>query len=172
MTGVQTCALPIYKMQIPIFGKKESLEHIALKFGYALGEPKGFWEMPVLKAMPIQEPFELFGETVCPIPVMHGKSEIYGYRIGNLAYLTDVSDIPDNSLKLLEGLDILLLDCLRIKEHHTHINLEKSLMFANQIKAKKTYLIHMTHDLEYESLKKELPPHIDVGYDGLKITIN
>jgi phosphoribosyl 1,2-cyclic phosphate phosphodiesterase len=162
----------LHKMQIPIYGKKEALDHIALKFGYALGEPKGFWEMPVLKAMPIQEPFKLFNETICPVPVIHGKSDIYGYRIGSLAYLTDVSDIPDNSLKLLEGLDILLLDCLRIKEHHTHINLEKSLLYANQIKAKKTYLIHMTHDLEYEALKKALPDHIDVGYDGLKININ
>jgi phosphoribosyl 1,2-cyclic phosphate phosphodiesterase len=162
----------MHKIQIPIYGKKEALDHIALKFGYALSEPKGFWEMPVLKAMPIQEAFSLFNELVVPISVMHGKLEIYGYRIGNLAYLTDVSHIPENSMKLLEGLDILLLDCLRIKEHHTHINLEQSLMFANQIKAKKTYLIHMTHDLEYESLKKELPDHIDVGYDGLKITIN
>jgi len=159
-------------MQIPIYGKKESLDHIALKFGYALNEPKGFWEMPVLKAMPIQDPFQLFSELVTPIPVLHGKSEIYGYRIGNLAYLTDVSDIPESSLKLLDGLDILLLDCLRLKEHHTHINLEQSLIFANRIKATKTYLIHMTHDLEYEALKKELPDHIDVGYDGLKIIIN
>ena len=162
----------LHKMQIPIYGKKESLEHIALKFGYALNEPKGFWEMPVLKAMPVNDPFQLFGELVTPIPVAHGKSEIYGYRIGNLAYLTDVSDIPDNSLNLLDDLDILLLDCLRVKEHHTHINLEQSLIFANRIKAKKTYLIHMTHDLEYEALKKELPDHIDVGYDGLKIIIN
>ena len=162
----------LHKMQIPIYGKKESLDHIALKFGYALNEPKGFWEMPVLKAMPIQDPFQLFGELVTPIPVAHGKSEIYGYRLGNLAYLTDVSDIPESSLKLLDGLDILLLDCLRLKEHHTHINLEQSLIFANRIKATKTYLIHMTHDLEYEALKKELPDHIDVGYDGLKIIIN
>jgi len=162
----------LQKIQIPIYGKKESLDHIALKFGYALNEPKGFWEMPVLKAIPIQDPFLLFGELVTPIPVVHGKSEIYGYRIGNLAYLTDLSDIPESSLKLLDGLDILLLDCLRIKEHHTHINLEQSLIFANRIKAKKTYLIHMTHDLEYEALKKELPDYIDVGYDGLKIIIN
>ncbi len=162
----------LHKIQIPIFGKKEALDHIALKFGYALSEPKGFWEMPVLKAIPVQDPFQLFNENVIPIPVLHGRSEIYGYRIGNFAYLTDVSQIPDNSLKLLDGLEILFLDCLRLKEHPTHINLEQSLELANQINAKKTYLIHMTHDLEYESLKKELPDHIDVGYDGLKITIN
>ena len=72
----------LHKMQIPIYGKKEALDHIALKFGYALGEPKGFWEMPVLKAMPIQEPFHLFNEIVIPIPLIHGKAEIYGYRIG------------------------------------------------------------------------------------------
>jgi len=162
----------IHKIQIPIYAKKEALDQIALKFGYALGKPKGFWEMPVLKAMPIDGPFQIFNTLITPIPVSHGKSEIYGYRIGKLAYLTDVSNIPESSMKLLEGLDLLFLDCLRIKEHHTHINLEQSIMFANQINAKKTYLIHMTHDLEYEALKKELPDHIDVGYDGLKITIN
>jgi phosphoribosyl 1,2-cyclic phosphate phosphodiesterase len=64
----------LHKIQIPIYGKKEALDHIALKFGYALSEPKGFWEMPVLKAMPIQEAFSLFSELVVPIPVMHGKS--------------------------------------------------------------------------------------------------
>ena len=113
----------LHRMQIPIYGKKESLEHIALKFSYALNEPKGFWEMPVLKAMPVQDPFQLFGELVTPIPVAHGKTEIYGYRIGNLAYLTDVSDIPESSLKLLSDLDILLLDCLRIKEHLSLIHI-------------------------------------------------
>ncbi|MSQ81128.1 MAG: MBL fold metallo-hydrolase [Candidatus Methylopumilus sp.] len=162
----------MHKIQIPLYGKQEALDQIVLKFGYALNEPRDFWEMPILKAMPIDGPFQIFNMLITPIPVSHGKSEIYGYRIGKLAYLTDVSNIVESSLKLLEGLDLLLLDCLRMKEHHTHINLEQSMIFANQIKAKKTYLIHMTHDLEYEALKKELPQHIDVGYDGLKITIN
>ena len=97
---------------------------------------------------------------------------IYGYRVGNLAYLTDVSMIPDNSMKLLEGVETLLIDCLRYKPHHTHFNFDQSLEAADIISAKQTYLIHMTHEIEYDDLQKKLPEGIYAGYDGLKLTIN
>lgn len=97
--------------------------------------------------------------------------DIYGYRIRNFAYLTDVSVIPEQSFALLEGLDVLFLDCLRSKPHFTHIHLEQSLAYASQIGAKKTYLIHMTHEFEYEALSKQLPKNVLVGYDGLRIEL-
>ena len=135
-------------------------------------EPQGFWEIPVLKPYIVEDPFDLFGETVTPIPVYHGRSMIYGYRVGNLAYLTDVSMIPDISMKLLEGVETLLIDCLRYKPHHTHFNFDQSLEAADKISAKQTYLIHMTHEIEYDDLQKKLPEGIYAGYDGLKLTIN
>jgi phosphoribosyl 1,2-cyclic phosphate phosphodiesterase len=88
-----------------------------------------------------------------------------------MAYITDASEIPEASLALLQGLDVLLLDCLRYKPHHTHLNLEQSLAYASHIKAKDTYLIHMTHEMEYESLTGQLPPSIHVAYDGLRLSI-
>jgi len=103
---------------------------------------------------------------------MHGKIHIFGYRIGNLAYLTDVSEIPESSFDLLQGLDILLLDCLRETSHPTHINMEQSLSYISRIKAKQSYMIHMTHDLEYETLSAKLPAHVFAGYDGLKLTFS
>jgi phosphoribosyl 1,2-cyclic phosphate phosphodiesterase len=113
----------------------------------------------------------LFGQCITPIPVKHGHSDILGYRIGDFAYLTDVSLIPETSLPLLDNLKVLLLDCLRVKPHTTHVNLEQSLAYASLINANNTYLIHMTHELEYDSVSQALPSNVKVGYDGLKINI-
>lgn len=162
----------IQRSQIPLYGNLDAMQHVADKFGYTLREPSHFWDLPVLKANVISAPFQLFDQTVTPIPLKHGNSDIYGYRIGNIAYLTDVSSIPEDSLVLLQGLKILLLDCLRYTTHYTHINLEQSLHYAGLINAESTYLIHMTHELEYASLTAQLPKNIFVGYDGLKLISN
>ncbi len=162
----------IQRSQIPLYGSYDAMAHIANKFGYTLREPSNFWDLPVLKINPINAPFQLFNQSVIPIPIKHGNSEIYGYRIGDIAYLTDVSAIPDSSLPLLKGLKLLLLDCLRYTTHFTHINLEQSLHFASLIKADSTYFIHMTHEIEYASLSAQLPSNVFVGYDGLKITVD
>lgn len=161
----------VNRKQIPLYSYKEAAEHIKTKFGYTLREPCDFWDLPVLSINEVNAPFDLFGATVTPIPIMHGRIQIFGYRIGNIAYMTDVSAIPESSFALLENLDLLLIDCLRIKEHPTHINIEQSLAYIGQIKAKQSVLIHMTHELEYKALTKMLPKNVSVGYDGLKINI-
>jgi len=161
----------IQRCQIPLYGSPDAMSHIADKFAYTLREAGSFWDLPVLKINPVKEPFELFGQTIIPIPVKHGHSDIYGYRIGNLAYLTDVSAIPDSSIALLDNLDVLLLDCLRYVEHYSHINLEQSLQYASLIRAKRTYLIHMTHDIEFSTLRGQIPENVFVGFDGLKLDI-
>ena len=157
------------RKQIPLYTYPEAVEHIKAKFGYTLRDPSDFWELPVLAITAIEAPFELFNHKITPIPVMHGRTSIYGYRIGNCAYLTDVSSVPEASFELLQGLDLLLIDCLRTEKHPTHINIEQSLQYVSQINAKQSVLIHMTHDLEYESLAKMLPDNVMVGYDGLNI---
>lgn len=161
----------VNRKQIPLYSYKEAAEHIKAKFGYTLREPCDFWDLPVLSINEVNAPFDLFGATVTPIPIMHGRIQIFGYRIGNIAYMTDVSAIPEASFALLENLDLLLIDCLRVKEHPTHINIEQSLAYISQIKAKQSVLIHMTHELEYKALTKMLPKNVSVGYDGLKINI-
>jgi phosphoribosyl 1,2-cyclic phosphate phosphodiesterase len=152
----------IQRSQIPLYAKQDAVVHITQKFGYVLREPSNFWDLPVFR-------IDLFGTRIIPIPVMHGRSHIFGYRIGNIAYLTDVSEIPDSSFALLEGLQIILLDCLRDQSHPTHVNFEQSLMYVGRIKAKQSYMIHMTHELEYASLAKRLPNSVFVGHDGLKL---
>ena len=159
------------RRQIPLYGSLDHMSHIGARFGYTLREPGDFWDLPVLSANQVDGPFTIFGQRIVPVPVKHGRANVNGYRVGNMAYLTDVSEIPESSLELLAGLDVLLLDCLRYKPHHTHINLEQSLAYAARIGAARTYLIHMTHELEYNEVSRTLPPNVHVGYDGLQIAI-
>lgn len=162
----------INRKQIPLYGNSFSIDELNKKFQYAMREPNGFWDIPILKPSVIDEPFNLFDRLISPIPVYHGKSLINGYRIGNMAYLTDVSEIPDSSMEQLQDLDVLLLDCLRNEPHPTHFSFDESMDVAKKLKANKTFLIHMTHELEYDALTKALPESVFVGYDGLKININ
>ncbi len=162
----------IQRQQIPLYAKEDAVEHIKQKFAYVLRDPSDFWDLPVLRTEIIHAPFELFGVKITPIPVMHGRSHILGYRIGNFAYMTDVSEVPESSFTLLENLDVVLLDCLRETSHPTHINIEQSLAYIGRIKAKQSYMIHMTHELEYASLSKKLPKDVFVGFDGLKLHIS
>lgn len=157
------------RCQIPLYGSPEHLAVIADRFGYTLREPGNHWDLPVLRTCPVTSSFEVFGVSVIPIPARHGRSAVYGYRIGNMAWLTDVSEIPEASCSLLQGIEYLFLDCLRHQPHHTHINLEQSLAYASLIGAGTTYLIHMTHELEYETLSTQLPAGVLVGYDGLRL---
>lgn len=161
----------LQRAQIPLYGSAATCAHIQEKFGYTLREPSDFWDLPVLKTHLINSSFDLFGQAIIPIPIKHGYGDIFGYRIGDLAYLTDVSAIPEASMQLLKGLKVLLLDCLRPTPHFTHINVEQSLRYAGLMKVTTTYLIHMTHELEYNSLSAKLPNNVLVGYDGLKISL-
>lgn len=117
------------------------------------------------------EPMFILGSQVTPIPLSHGHLQIYGYRIGNLAYCTDTNRIPDESFRLLEGLDTLILDCLRYRPHPTHFALDEALNTARRIAAKRTYFTHMCHDLAHEATNRALPPGIELAYDGLAIPL-
>ncbi len=159
----------LQRSQIPLYASMEHAAIIRDRFGYTLREAGQHWDLPVLRVQEVAEPFEIFGITITPVPAKHGRSGVYGYRIGNMAWLTDVSEIPESSMGLLEGLEVLMLDCLRYRPHATHVNLEQSLTYANRIKAGVTYLIHMTHELEYLALTAMLPQGVRVGYDGLRL---
>jgi len=161
----------IQKMQIPIYGDAHTMDNISTRFGYALREASGNWDMPSLCAHVVEAAIEVCGETVMPIPVKHGRSTILGWRIRNFAYLTDVSEIPANSMAMLKGLDVLLLDCLRYAPHHTHINVEQSIALAGHIGARDTYFIHMTHEIEYATLSGRLSEGLHVGYDGIRVQL-
>jgi phosphoribosyl 1,2-cyclic phosphate phosphodiesterase len=113
--------------------------------------------------------FDLFGACFQRIPVIHGTQRITGYRFGSAAYLTDMSDIPPESIPLLQDLDILILDALRRQPHPSHSHLERSLAFVEQLKPKRAFFTHISHDLDHAATDAELPPHVRLSYDGLQL---
>ncbi len=159
----------INKAAMPVFGNPYMMEEIHKRFAYTIMPPGQWYDRPSLATTAVEGAFSHRGVAITPIPVLHGNWPIYGYRIGRAAYITDVSSIPETSYALLDGLDILLLDCLRETPHFTHFGVEQSLAAAERIGARKTVLIHMTHELEYEALSKRLPPNVVVGFDGMRL---
>jgi phosphoribosyl 1,2-cyclic phosphate phosphodiesterase len=111
----------------------------------------------------------LFGACFQRVPVTHGRQQITGYRFGKAAYLTDLSDVPEESVPLLQGLDVLILDALRHEPHPSHSHLEKSIAIVEQLKPQRAFFTHMSHDLDHAATDALLPPHIRLAYDGLKI---
>lgn len=160
----------LQRKPVPVYANETTMRGIVQRFAYAFPEhEQHHWDKPVLHAHSVAEPFEVAGTEVVPVPVMHGKYEILGYRIGNMAYLTDMSDISPASLDKLHGLDVLLLDCLRYRFHPTHSSVEQAIGWAERIGARETWLIHMTHELEFSTLSAQLPPGVHVAYDGLRL---
>ena len=118
------------------------------------------------------EPFKVAGVDIIPIRLMHGMLPIMGYRIGNFAYLTDLKTIPDEEYHKLEGLDVLVINALRIREHISHQNLEQALEAIDRIGAKKTYLTHMSHQFgSHAEMEKILPENVFLSFDGLELDI-
>ena len=112
---------------------------------------------------------ELFGARFDPIRLIHGDAEIYGFRFGSAAYLTDHSDIPEDSLTKLDNLDILFLDALRYKPHPTHSTVEHSLHTVERLKPKRAFFTHICHDLAHEETNAALPGNVKLSYDGMKL---
>jgi phosphoribosyl 1,2-cyclic phosphate phosphodiesterase len=108
---------------------------------------------------------------VCPIPLLHGDMRVYGYRIGRFAYCTDASDIPDASLALLDGVEVLVLDALRPRPHPTHFAFDEAVRMARRIGARETYFVHMTHAVRHAAQEPRLPDDVHLGYDGLTFDV-
>jgi phosphoribosyl 1,2-cyclic phosphate phosphodiesterase len=111
----------------------------------------------------------LFGASFIRVPVTHGRNTIAGYRFGAAAYLTDMSDIPAESLPLLRDLDILVLDALRREPHPSHSHLSRSIDLVEKLAPRRAFFTHVSHDLDHESTNASLPAHVRLAHDGLKL---
>lgn len=117
-------------------------------------------------------PFQTLGTEIIPIPLKHGpRFEVLGFRVGNVAYCTDCNEIPESSFERLAGLDTLILDGLRYTPHVTHFNLEQAIEVARRIGANRTYFTHCSCELDYESTNAQLPPGMELAFDGLRIPL-
>ena len=106
-----------------------------------------------------------------PVPVWHGEMEVYGYRFGNFAYVTDCNVIPAASFELLSGVDTLILDALRYRPHSTHLSVDEALGAAARIGARRTIFTHIAHDIDHDAPAVALPAGVEFGYDGLAFDI-
>lgn len=153
---------------LDVFADDRAFATLERCFGYAFKEPEPDMKVfrPHLVRRPITGPFEINGVRWTPVPLLHGEMPVLGFRVGNLAYCTDVSKIPEPSFDLLEGLDVLVLDALQYKRHITHFSVEQAIEAARRIGAKQTLFTHIAHSLPHELTNRELPDGIRLAYDG------
>jgi phosphoribosyl 1,2-cyclic phosphate phosphodiesterase len=150
-------------------------ELLQIRFGYCFETPAGSSYPPILKMRALQPGVTVAvsgaGGTVEALPfrMIHGDIDALGFRFGGIAYAPDVSRMPEESLPALEGLDVLILDALRYTPHPTHFSLSEALELIARVEPKRAILTNLHTDLDYEILRRELPPHIEPAYDGLQI---
>lgn len=160
------------KSTIPLHATEETFAIIKRVFEYAFAEGESQSSRPRLDLHTIDgSPFELFGREWIPIRLLHGRGTVYGFRVGQAAYLTDHSSIPDESKALLRDLDVLFLDALRRRPHPTHTTLDQAVELAEEIRPQRAFLTHLSHDLGHAKTEAELPPFIRLAYDGLEIEV-
>ncbi|MBK5291640.1 MAG: MBL fold metallo-hydrolase [Acidobacteriia bacterium] len=160
------------KGTIPIYGSDQTLLSIRNCFGYAFEESATQSSIPKLETRSVNgASFDLFGLQVTPVPLLHGRDWIYGFRFGPAAYLTDHSEIPEESLAMLEGLEVLFLDALRHKPHPTHSTVARSLQYVERLNPARAYFTHICHDLGHERTEQRLPSRVRLAFDGLEISV-
>jgi len=159
-------------IDMPVFAVQRVIEQLEAEFAYIFVN-KGYLGLPRIETHEITElPFNVHGTTVTPLPVMHMKLPVFGYRFGNFSYITDANFISDSTLELLQGTEVLVLNALQREKHLSHFNLEEALAMVDKIKPKKTYLTHISHKLGLHSdVEEELPPSVQLAYDGLQLTL-
>jgi phosphoribosyl 1,2-cyclic phosphate phosphodiesterase len=160
----------LHKEIIPCFGSRTTLDTLLTGFRYIFHEHEGSGYTPLLDPREICSPFELFGLTIIPVPLEHGRTTALGYRIGNFAYLTDCSGIPEASSALLQGLELLVIDGLRWNPHPFHYNIESVIAATLHLQPGRTVLTHLTHDVIFSDSVK-LPPGYEFAYDGMAFDI-
>jgi phosphoribosyl 1,2-cyclic phosphate phosphodiesterase len=159
--------------RIPIYASTAAFAVIERVFAYVFDNRERKTSIPQLDVNLIDDkPFDVLGLRFEPIPVTHGKDTTFGFRFGNVAYLTDHNNIPESSLEKLQGLDVLFLDALRHKPHPTHSTVATSIETALRLKPARTFFTHMCHDVGHAATEATLPPGIFLAYDGLEIDVS
>ncbi|MFM9891021.1 MAG: MBL fold metallo-hydrolase [Rickettsiales bacterium] len=163
------------KRAIPLYGSKETLDRLTQQFSYCFA-PIRHGDNPAVPALEVNfieeyDYFQVAGVNIQSFLQYHGKGKSLGYRIGNFAYSTDVDKLPEQSLQLLESLDVWLVDCLQYEPAPTHAHLARTLEWVARLKPKRAILTHMTHVFDYERLCRELPENCEPAFDGMEIDI-
>jgi phosphoribosyl 1,2-cyclic phosphate phosphodiesterase len=160
--------------EIPIYGHKRVIDNLFNRFEYIFNKEKKYAGAPKLKPIEITENknFKISNLIITPISYLHAKLQVYGYRFNDFAYLTDMKTIEDVEINKLDNLKVLVLNCIKIEPHYSHLNLEEALKLIRLIKPKKTYLTHISHMLGFhEEVQNNLPEDVFLAFDGLEIEL-
>jgi phosphoribosyl 1,2-cyclic phosphate phosphodiesterase len=165
------------KQRVPVWADASTLSMLTTRFAYCFIQPAGSDYPPILKPTEIipGHTFETNGAggaiATMPIRLVHGAIDALGFRIGNTAYTPDLNDIPDESIGSLEGLDLWIVDALRRHRHPSHFSLPETLAWIERLKPKRAIITNMHNDMDYDTLRQELPAHITPAYDGMRVTL-
>lgn len=161
---------------LPIYGPAETLERLRTSFNYIFDDAVRPYEGTSKPSLRMNEthpdrPMTVAGVEVLPLAFQHGHLRVFGYRFGNLAYITDVKSIPPAERERLRGLDVLVLNALWWRPHPTHLSITEAVETAKALGARRTYLTHLTHETGHSDLERQLPAGILPAYDGLTVEV-
>lgn len=162
-----------YKQEqtIPVYSRKDCLDAIRRRFDYMFGTDR-YPGAPSIDLQEISSPITFQDVKITPLPAIHGKVNVLGYRVNDIAYLTDVKAIPDSTKKLIKGSEVMVLSGLRWKpEHPTHLTIPQAVEIADELEVPQTYLIHMNSYVNHKESNKRLPDHVRLAYDQLTVTV-
>ena len=162
----------LMRRDLPCYGSPETLAAIRRHFSYIFEDTQAGGGKPHLRLIEVEEPFEVLGRTVTPVPVFHGEMPVLGYRLGDFALVTDVNHIPEESFRLLDGVEVLVLGALRHRPHPTHFNFAEAVDAARRVGARRTVFTHLCHEVDHAAAEAELPAGMEIGHDGLELEVD
>jgi len=167
---------PFYFVQgdIPIYGHQRVLSNLKKRFDYIFETENKYPGAPSVLVNEVLNnvPFTIKSQTIIPINAWHGSLQVFGYRIGDFVYLTDIKTVEKEELEKLKGIKVLVVNALREEPHHSHFSLQEALDFVNLIRPEKTYFTHISHILGFhDEVQQKLPQNVFLAYDNLEITI-
>ena len=174
--GIDDLRMLVFKRRarLPVYADKKTSKRLKEGFGYIFKQPKGSNYPAILDLKKLDKPTKINGPAGAiifePLDVKHGETDALGFKIGNLAYIPDVSEIYQETWEKILGIDVLIIDALRYDPHPSHSHLSQTLEWIKRLKPKKTYLINLNIELDYEKLSREVPENVSVCYDMLRIT--
>ncbi len=155
--------------KIPLFATEGTAQTLRQVFRYIFDGDYKYGGLAQVELLPVDGPVEIGGAKFVPLTVNHGDYPIEAYRFGAAAYLTDFSSVPEETMSQLQGLDVLFLDALRHHPHPTHSSVKQSLEIVEQLKPRRAFFTHISHDLPHEKTNAELPGNVRLSHDGLKL---
>ncbi len=161
----------VQRRPIPCYGDARTLSIVRESFRYIFEAPNFGGGLPEITLNEITGPFEAAGIAFEPLKIFHGPMPILAFRFGRAAYVTDASAIPDETMKRLEGLDVLILNALRYEPHPTHLSVGESVAIARKLAPTRTYFTHICHRLVHQQAQAALPEGIEFAHDGLVLDI-